>query len=48
VVAALAAGACLAIYSRGFKRGPSWAHLAAFGTAVLGLALPALIFVPSI
>ncbi len=48
VIAALAAGAALAVYSRGFSSGPSWAHLAAFATAVLGLALPVLIFVPRI
>jgi len=48
VAAVLAAGAALALYSRGFTHGPSWAHRAAFGTAVLGLALPALIFVHGI
>ena len=38
-----AAAAALAIYSRGFRRGPAWAHLATFGTALLGLALPIVI-----
>lgn len=43
VAAALAASAALAIYSRGFRRGPSWAQRAAFGTALLSLALPVVI-----
>jgi len=43
VLATLAAAVALAIYSRGFRRGPAWAHLAAFGTALLGLALPVVI-----
>ncbi len=40
---ALLAVAALAVYSRGFRRGPAWAQRAAFGTGLLGLALPALI-----
>jgi hypothetical protein len=43
VAAALTAALALAIYSRGFRRGPAWAHRAAFGTALLGLALPVVI-----
>jgi hypothetical protein len=43
VVAALTAALALAIYSRGFRRGPAWTHRAAFGTALLGLALPVVI-----
>jgi hypothetical protein len=43
VLVTLAAAMALAIYSRGFRRGPAWAHLAAFGTALLGLALPVVI-----
>lgn len=43
VAAALAAGLALALYSRGFRRGPAWAHRAAFGTGLLGLALPLVI-----
>ena len=39
VLVTLCATLALAIYSRGFRRGPSWAHLAAFGTGLLGLAL---------
>jgi hypothetical protein len=33
----------LAVYSRGFRRGPAWALRAAFGAGLLGLAVPALI-----
>jgi hypothetical protein len=40
VAAALAAALALAVYSRGFRSGPAWAHRAAFGTGLLGLALP--------
>jgi hypothetical protein len=40
VAAALAAALTLAVYSRGFHTGPAWAHRAAFGTGLLGLALP--------
>ena len=43
VAAALSAVLALAIYSRGFRRGPAWAHRAAFGTGLLGLALPLVI-----
>ena len=43
VLVTLAAAAAQAIYSRGFRRGPAWAHLAAFGTGLLGLALPVVI-----
>ena len=34
--------------SRGFHRGPAWAHLAAFGTGLLGLALPIVIVLVNI
>lgn len=40
----LALSAGLVVYSRGFRQGPSWAHRAAFGTALASLALPVLIF----
>jgi hypothetical protein len=40
---ALAAALALAAYSRGFRRGPAWAHRAAFSTGLLGLAVPAAI-----
>jgi hypothetical protein len=40
---ALPAALALAIYTRGFRSGPAWAHRAAFGTALMGLALPAVI-----
>ena len=43
VLLALAAALALAIYSRGFRRGPAWAHRAAFTTGLLGLALPVVI-----
>jgi Domain of unknown function (DUF4407) len=43
VLPALAAALALAIYSRGFRRGPAWAHRAAFSTGLLGLALPVVI-----
>ena len=48
VLVTLAAAMALAIYSRGFRRGPAWAHLAAFGTALLGLALPVVIVLVNI
>ncbi len=48
VLVTLAAATALAIYSRGFRRGPAWAHLAAFGTALLGLALPVVIVLVNI
>jgi hypothetical protein len=40
----LAPSAGLVIYSRGFRQGPSWAHRAAFGTALVSLTLPVVIF----
>lgn len=40
---ALATAVALAVYSRGFRRGPSWAHRAAFGVAIVGLAMPAIV-----
>jgi hypothetical protein len=40
---ALAAALALAAYSRGFRRGPAWAHRAAFSTGLLGLVVPAVI-----
>ena len=48
VAMALTAALALAIYSRGFRRGPAWAHRAAFGTALLGLALPFVIVLVNI
>ena len=48
VLVTLAAAVALVIYSRGFRRGPSWAHLAAFGTGLLGLALPLVIVLVNI
>lgn len=45
VLPALAAALALAIYSRGFRQGPAWAHRAAFSTGLLGLALPVVIIV---
>ena len=48
VLVTLAAAVALAIYSRGFRRGPAWAHLAAFGTGLLGLALPVVIILVNI
>ena len=42
--AVLALSAALAIYSQGFRKGPSWTHRAAFVTALVSLALPVLIF----
>jgi hypothetical protein len=40
---ALVAALTLAAFSHGFRRGPAWAHRAAFGTGLLGLAVPAAI-----
>jgi hypothetical protein len=48
VVLALAAALALAVYSRGFRRGPAWAHRAAFSTALMGLALPIVIVLVNI
>ena len=48
VLVTLGAALALAIYSRGFRRGPAWAHLAAFGTGLLGLALPIVIVLVNI
>jgi Domain of unknown function (DUF4407) len=48
VLPALAAALALAIYSRGFRRGPAWAHRAAFSTGLLGLALPVVIILMNI
>jgi hypothetical protein len=48
VLPALAAALALAIYSRGFHRGPAWAHRAAFTTGLLGLALPIVIILMNI
>jgi hypothetical protein len=48
VLVTLAAATALAIYCRGFRHGPAWAHLAAFGTALLGLALPVVIVLVNI
>jgi hypothetical protein len=48
VLPALTAALALAIYSRGFRRGPAWAHRAAFGTGLLGLALPVVIILMNI
>jgi hypothetical protein len=48
VLVTLVAAMALAIYSRGYRRGPAWAHLAAFGTALLGLALPVVIVLVNI
>lgn len=48
VLFAVAAALALAIYSRGFRRGPSWTHRAAFGTGLLGLALPVVIVLVNI
>jgi hypothetical protein len=48
VAAALTATLALAIYSRGFRRGPAWAHRAAFGTGLLGLALPVVIVLANV
>jgi hypothetical protein len=42
-LAALLAALALAVYSRGFRRGPAWVQRAAFGTGLLGLAVPAVI-----
>ena len=42
-LAALLAALSLAAYSRGFRRGPAWVQRAAFGTGLLGLAVPAVI-----
>lgn len=48
VLATLGAALVLAIYSRGFRRGPAWAHLASFATGLLGLALPVVILLVNI
>jgi uncharacterized protein DUF4407 len=48
VLLTLAGATVLAMYSRGFRRGPAWAHLAAFGTGLLGLALPVVIVLVNI
>jgi len=48
VLVSLAAAMAVAIYTRGFRRGSAWAHLAAFGTALLGLALPVVIVLVNI
>jgi hypothetical protein len=48
VLLTLAGATALAIHSRGFRRGPAWAHLAAFGTGLLGLALPVVIILVNI
>ena len=48
VLVTLGAAVALAIYSHGFRRGPSWAHLAAFGTGLLGFALPVVIVLVNI
>jgi hypothetical protein len=48
VLLALTAALALAIYSRGFRRGPAWAHRAAFSTGLLGLALPIVIVLVNI
>ena len=48
VLVTLGAALALAIYSRGFRRGPAWAHLAAFATGLLGLALPIVIVLVNI
>ena len=42
-LAALIAVLSLAVYSRGFRRGPAWAQRAAFGAGLLGLVVPAVI-----
>jgi hypothetical protein len=44
----LAAALALALYSRGFRRGPAWAHHAAFSAGLLGLALPFVILLVNI
>jgi Domain of unknown function (DUF4407) len=48
VLPVLVAALALAIYSRGFRRGPAWAHRAAFNTGLLGLALPVVIILMNI
>ena len=48
VLITLGAALALAIYSRGFRRGPAWTHLAAFGTGLLGLTLPIVIILVNI
>ena len=48
VLPALVAALALAIYSRGFRRGPAWAHWAAYSTCLLGLALPVVIILMNI
>ncbi len=42
-LAALTTVVALAAYSRGFRRGPAWAHRAAFGAGLLALVVPAAI-----
>ena len=48
VLPTLAAALALAIYSHGFRRGPAWAHRAAFATGLIGLVLPAVIVLMNI
>ncbi len=43
VAGAVTGAAALAAYSHGFRRGPGWAHRAAFGTAVICMSLPLVI-----
>ena len=43
VYGALFAVLALAIYSRGFRTAPDWAHRAAFATLLTGIALPVLV-----
>ena len=48
VAIALAMATALAIYSRGFRRAPAWAHRATFGMAILALFLPVVIILLNI
>jgi hypothetical protein len=48
VVLALVVALALAAYSRGFRRGPVWAHRAALSTGLLGLLLPFVIVLVNI
>ena len=48
ILPTLAAAGALAIYSHGFRRGPAWAHLAAFSVGLVGLALPVVIILMNI
>jgi hypothetical protein len=48
VAIALAIATALAIYSRGFRRAPAWAHRATFGMAIVALALPIVIILLNI